>query len=202
MRSNSLEIVGDMMAVAYQVRGGGIPNDPNAIRENLASPPGIDLFDISKPEAPRLISHFDRSGPHSRGVHALWFVDGEYVHMARGAPDFEPRNPKDDQFYRIVDVRNPSKPMEAGRWWYPGTREGDGAPPPPRHPKFDAGYRAHNTNVYPRTPDRAYLGYIDGGAVILDIADKAHPKMVTNFRYSPPSTASPYVLPLFERGLS
>jgi hypothetical protein len=28
----------------------------------------------------------------------------------------------------------------------------------------------HNTNVYPRRPDRAYIGYIDGGAVILDIS--------------------------------
>ena len=30
-----------------------------------------------------------------------WFVDGETIHMASGAPDFQPRNPKDDQFYRI-----------------------------------------------------------------------------------------------------
>ena len=27
---------------------------------------------------------------HSRGVHQLWFCDGEYVHMAAGAPDFKP----------------------------------------------------------------------------------------------------------------
>jgi hypothetical protein len=33
VRSNSLDVVGDMMAVAYQVRGGsGNPNDPNNIR--------------------------------------------------------------------------------------------------------------------------------------------------------------------------
>ena len=29
----------------------------------------------------------------------------------------------DDQFYRCVDVRNPSKPVEVGRWWMPGTRQ-------------------------------------------------------------------------------
>src|ERR671910_942600 len=47
------------------------------------------------------------SGPYSRGVHHLWFVDGQYLHMASGAADFQPRNPKDDQCYRIMDVRNP-----------------------------------------------------------------------------------------------
>ena len=191
VRSNSLDVVGDLMAVAYQTKDWGL------------KPAGMDLFDISKPEEPKLISHFDASGPHSRGAHCVWFVDGEYVHLSSGAPDFEPIDPKDDQFYRIIDVRNPSKPEEAGRWWYPGTRKGDSAPPPPRQPKFDAGYRTHNTNVYPQRPDRAYLGYIDGGAIILDISDKANPKMLTNFQYSPPFNGFTHTLmPLFERGLA
>jgi len=191
VRSNSLDVVGDLMAVAYQTKDWGL------------KPAGMDLFDISKPEEPKLISHFDASGPHSRGAHCVWFVDGEYVHLSSGAPDFEPIDPKDDQFYRIIDVRNPSKPEEAGRWWYPGTRKGDSAPPPPRQPKFDAGYRTHNTNVYPQRPDRAYLGYIDGGAIILDISDKTNPKMLTNFQYSPPFNGFTHTLmPLFERGLA
>ncbi len=187
MRSNSLDVVGDVMAVAYQT---------SAV--NL-QPAGFDLFDIAMPEAPKRIGHFDASGPHSRGVHAVWFVDGEYVHMASGAADFNPRNPKDDQFYRIVDVRNVSKPVEAGRWWLPGTRDGDDAPPPPRlAPQFDTGFRAHNTNVFPARPDRAYIGYIDGGAIILDIADKARPKLVASWNYSPPFNGFAHtVLPLF-----
>ena len=205
VRSNSLDVVGDMMVVAYQVRrrGGGSPNDPNTIRGAAGmKPAGIDIFDIGKPEAPRLISHFDCSGPHSLGVHCLWFVDGEYVHMSSGAPDHQPRNPKDHQIYRIVDVRNPSKPVEAGRWWYPGTREGDAAPPVPRHPRFDGGWRPHNIIVYPERPDRAYVGYIDGGAVILDISDKAHPREVSRWRYSPPNTGMCHtVMPLPKRDL-
>lgn len=191
MRSNSLDVVGNTMAVAYQTSGVGL------------KPAGFDLFDISTPEQPKLISHFDASGPHSRGVHAVWFVDGEFVHMASGAPDFQPRNPLDDQFYRMIDVRNPSKPVEACRWWLPGTREGDDAPPPRRlAPKFDAGFRAHNTNVFPQRPDRAYIGYIDGGAIILDISDKARPTLVSRWSYSPPYNGFTHtVLPLFERGL-
>jgi hypothetical protein len=193
-----------MMAVAYQVRGGsGNPNDPNNIRENTGlKPAGIDLFDISTPEDPKLISHFDASGPHSLGAHCLWFVDGEYIHASMGAPDHKPRNPKDHQIYRIIDVRNPSKPVEAGRWWYPGTKDGDAEPPVPRHPRFDGGYRPHNMNVYPERPDRAYLGYIDGGVVILDISDKAHPKEVSRLRYSPPHNGMTHTaMPIVKRDL-
>jgi hypothetical protein len=168
-----------------------------------AKPAGINIYDISKPESPRLISHFDCSGPYSRGVHAVWFVDGKTVHMASGAPDFQPRDPRDDQIYRIVDISDPTRPRETGRWWYPGTREGDAAPPPKRlPPQFDTGFRAHNTNVFPQRPDRAYVGYIDGGAIVLDIADPAHIKMVSHWNHSPPFNGFTHtVLPLFERKL-
>lgn len=191
LRSNSLDVVGNIMAVAYQASQPGI------------KPAGVDLFDISKPEQPRLISHFDCSGPHSRGVHALWFVDGQRIHMSSGAPDFEPHNPLDDQFYRVLDVSNPSKPSELGRWWYPGTRVGDREPPPARLPKaFDTGFRTHNTNVFPQRPDRAYLGYIDGGAIVLDISDLSRMKVVSTWNHSPPFNGFTHtVLPLFERGL-
>src|SRR5450830_1770442 len=107
--------------------------------------------------------------------------------MASGAADFTPTHPNDDQFYRIIDVRNNSRPNEVGRWWYPGTRQGDSAPPPPRmEPRFDTGFRAHNTNVFPQRPDRAYVGYIDGGAYVLDIADPANIKVFAHWNHSPP----------------
>jgi hypothetical protein len=189
MRSNSLECSGDIMAVAYQTQKQG------------QQPAGLELFDISVPEKPRSISFFDCSGPHSRGVHQLWFCDGEYVHMAAGAADFTPSNRIDDQFYRCIDVRNPAKPVEAGRWWMPGTRAGDNEPPPPRH-ALDKGYRAHNTNVYKERPDRLYLAYIDGGMFIIDIADKAHPKPISHWTNSPPYTGFMHtVMPLFARNL-
>ena len=192
MRSNSLETVGDMMAVAYQTKAHG---------QKRA---GFELFDISVPESPKSIAFVDASGPDSRGVHQLWFCDGETVHMAAGAPDFMPTNPLDDQFYRAFDVRNPSKPVEVSRWWMPGTRVGDAAAPPVRHkaPRYDMGFRAHNTNVYPQRPDRLYLGYIDGGMFIIDISDKANPKPLCRWDNSPPFCGFTHtVLPLFERDL-
>jgi hypothetical protein len=191
MRSNSLEVAGDLMAVAYQVTKFGL------------KPAGFELFDIREPERPRSVAFFDASGPHSRGCHQLWFVDGKTVHMACADPELKPRNPKDDQVYRIVDVSSPAKPRAVGRWHLPGTMEGDDAPPPARLPaNFDAGFRAHNTNVYPQRPDRCYLGYIDGGMFILDISDKAAPKPLCRWDNSPPFCGFTHtVLPLFEREL-
>lgn len=190
VRSNSLEMCGDVLAVAYQT-----------VKQGM-TPAGLELFDVARPEVPRSISFFDCSGPHSRGVHQLWFVDGAYIHFSGGAADFTPRNPKDDQFYRILDVRQPIKPTEVGRWWLPGTREGDTEAPPPRHPRFDSGFRTHNTNVYPERPDRAYLGYIDGGAYIIDIADMFRPKAVGHWNPHPPFPGFTHtVLPLFDRDL-
>jgi len=192
MRSNSLEITDNIMAVAYQTQ------------KVALKPAGFELFDISVPEKPKSVAFFDCSGPNSRGVHQLWFCDGEYIHLSAGAPDFKPTHPSDDQFYRIFDVRNLSKPSEVGRWWMPGTREGDNVPPPARHqkPLLDRGNRAHNTNVYPQRPDRCYLGYIDAGMYVMDISDKAKPKPVSRWDNSPPYTGFTHtVLPLFERNL-
>src|SRR5579871_2746229 len=81
MRSNSLEITGNLMAVAYQTQKPG------------QKPAGFELFDIAVPEKPRSIAFFDASGAASRGVHQLWFCDGEYVHMSAGAADFTPTDP-------------------------------------------------------------------------------------------------------------
>ena len=191
LRSNSLDVVGNMMAVAYQGKAVG------------AKRVGVDLFDITVPEQPKLISFFDCSGPYSRGVHAVWFVDEKYIHMSSGAADFQPRNPLDDQIYRIVDISNPSTPIEAGRWWYPGTREGDIEPPPKRlNAPFDTGFRAHNTNVFPSHPDRAYVGYIDGGAFVLDISDMKNIQVISKWNHSPPFNGFIHtVLPLFNRNL-
>ena len=190
LRSNSLSIVDDTMLVAYQSQQPGQPGT------------GMGVYNISNPEEPRQIGFMDLGGEYSRGCHCLWWVDGEYAHLSTGAADFQPRDQKDDQFYMIVDVKDPTNPREVGRWWFPGTREGDADPMPARHPQFDAGHRLHNGNVYPERPDRAYCAYMDSGVIILDIEDKANPKMVSHINYAPPFPGFTHtVLPLFNRDL-
>jgi hypothetical protein len=178
------------MLVAYQSLQPGQPGT------------GMGVYNISNPEEPRQIGFMDLGGEYSRGCHCLWWVEGNYAHLSTGAADFQPRNQKDDQFYMIVDVSDPTAPKETGRWWFPGTREGDAEPMPARHPQFDAGHRLHNGNVYPERPDRAYCAYMDSGVMILDIEDKSNPKMISHINYAPPFPGFTHtVLPLFSRDL-
>ena len=85
----------------------------------------------------------------------------------------------------------------------PGTRQGDEAPPPQRHQGVpDRGYRIHNVNAYPQRPDRAYLGYMDGGAVILDTSNLGRMHMISQWDYHPPFEGMTHtVMPLFDRDL-
>jgi hypothetical protein len=210
-RCNSLGLAGDVLAVANQTVKPG------------QKPAGMWLLDVAdlarvqraKGLVDLNLAFFDTSGAHSRGVHWLWFVDGEFAHLATGAADFSPTDPLDDQFYLIADVRDPRKPREVGRWWLPGTRVGDQCLPEclPRRQPIDDGYRAHDIHVYPQRPDRAYVGYIDAGAITLDVsglaevraghAQRVVPRLVSRLDYSPPFPAWTHTFqPLFSRGLA
>ena len=190
LRCNSLGLAGTTMTVAHQTEK---PGQPGA---------GMQVFSVADPSHPKQISFFDTSGPHSRGVHYLWFTDGHYAYLSTGAKDFTPRNQLDDQFFMIVDMNDPAHPKEAGRWWLPGIREGDEAPPPPRV-SINSGIRMHTPIVSPDRPDRAYVGWIDGGWVILDISDKAHPRLVAHRSWQSQDVGFAHtVLPITSRGLA
>ena len=191
VRGNSLAIRGDTLLLASQCKNFG------------QQPAGFTVFDLSDPIQPREVAFFDTSGPHSQGVHYVSLIDGRYAHITTGAADFEPNHPKDHQFYMIVDLEDRSKPKEVGRWWLPGQRKGDPEGPLKRHEaRYDFGYRPHNILCFPERPDRAYVGYIDGGIVILDISDKSNPRLVSRVDYHPPFPGFTHtVLPLFDRGL-
>jgi len=210
-RCNSLGLSGNVLAVANQTQKVG------------QKPAGMWLLDVSDLDRVKRarglddlkLAFFDTSGPQSRGVHWLWFVDGEFAHLATGAADFAPTDPNDDQLYMTVDVRKPRTPHEVGRWWLPGTRTGDACLPGclPKRQKIDDGYRAHSIEIFPQRPDRAYVGYIDGGQLILDVAGladvragkaaKFSPRLVSRLDYGPPYPSWCHtVQPLWGRGLA
>ena len=81
--------------------------------------------------------------------------------------------------------------------------EGDSEPAPVVH-EPNMGYGVHNTNVYPRRPDRAYCGFKDGGVAILDISDMGKIREISRMDYNPPMPAPGFThtaLPLYDRGL-
>jgi len=213
-RSNSLMILGDTMAVARQVPPG-------------ERPAGVEFFDISEPTQPRSIGFWDAAGPESPGTHYVWWVDGQYLYAASGTTDWDPHAPNMGWQTVILDVSDPTRPREAGRWHLPGTSKSDGfrvknhaeevaealgipLPPGPIRGGVKVGdimtwnsqNRVHDVYCYPQRPDRCYVAYLDSGAIILDVADKAHPKMVSQLDYHPPLPGYTHTaMPLFSKGL-
>jgi hypothetical protein len=191
VRCNSLDVAGNVLAVAAETKQQGQPGG------------GFRLYRLDDPASPQLAGYFDASGPHSRGAHHVWLSSDKLAHITSGAADFTPNRASDDQFYRIVDIADPAHPKEVGRWWYPGQRAGDPQPAPNNIPLPDdanQGVRTHNIDVFPGHANRAYLGYIDGGIVILDIADVTHPRAVSIVRYVGPFTHT--MFPIFSRNLA
>ena len=72
--------------------------------------------------------------------------------------------------------------QEAGRWWIPGTKEGEETPPD--WTPF-AGEHFHVHGAIPHG-DRSYVALVDAGMAILDISDISKPKTISRLDWSPP----------------
>jgi hypothetical protein len=190
VRCNSLDANGNVLAVAAETQKQGQPGG------------GFRLYTLDDPANPKLAACFDTTGPHSRGAHHVWLSSEKLLHATMGSPQFVPNRDQDDEFFRTVDISDPAHPKAVGDWWYPGQHAGDGQPAPGPIPMADMAsnaMRSHDMTIYPSHPNRAYVGYLDGGIVILDVGDEAHPRAVSTVRYVGPFTHT--VLPLFSRNL-
>ena len=159
---------------------------PTRRRRPGRSRPGFELFDISVPEKPRRSRSSTARGRHSRGVHQLWFCDGEYVHMASGAPDFKPthiRSTTSSTAASTCAIRRSRRRSGAG-----GCRARARATMSRRRraTALDMGYPRAQHQRLSAAAGPLYLGYIDGGMFVMDIADKANPKLISRWDNSPP----------------
>jgi hypothetical protein len=130
---------------------------------------GLVVWDLADPEDPRPLGRFGTGGS---GTHRNYYDGGRYVY-ATGLPEGY-----EGHILQIVDIDDPTHPVEVGRWWRPGQWIAGGERGAP------AGTLLHG-GAYVRG-ERAYLPYSAGGFVILDIADKAAPRLVSELPFSPP----------------
>ena len=72
----------------------------------------------------------------------------------------------------VLDLKDPAKPEEVGRWWMPGQWTAGGETPT----WHGTDTRCHHPI---RRDDRLYISYWHGGFVILDIEDMSKPKRVS-----------------------
>jgi hypothetical protein len=165
-----------------------------------ASYHGVKFYDISDRTRPRFLSYWEApvtapdpaSGEYvdARGVHHFNF-DGDYLYLGTEYAGFI------GKILVILDVRDPARPTEAGRWWLPGQRtpeedavrdwrqQGSFSNPIKPSPggKLFRHVGMHYATVY---DDIAYLSYHQAGLVILDVADRARPRLLSRLRYLDP----------------
>jgi hypothetical protein len=145
------------------------------------------VYDISTPDAPRQIGFFPVEGV---GVHRIWYVGGRYAYVSALLDGFT------DYILLIVDLADPTRPVEAGRYWLPGMNRAAG-----ETPTWGEGrrYALHHALV---AGDAAYACWRDGGLTILDVADRTAPKLVVHRNWSPPYGGGTHsALPLPDREL-
>ena len=161
VHSHKVQIAGDLLLVNYEshrrrASGNGADGvDPDRL--------GFALYDISNPTAPHEVGFFVTGG---KGVHRAWFAGGRYAYVSARPAGFRER------MLIIVDVSDPVRPVEAGRWWVPTSWEAGGEDPP--HDP-DERFGIHHPIVH---GDRAYLAMLDAGVAILDVADPRTPTVV------------------------
>ncbi len=124
---------------------------------------GIGIYDVSDPAHPVLRTKWQTAGP---GVHRFSF-DGRYAYISPTVEGYVGR------IMMILDLADPAKPQEVGRWWLPGQWKAGG-----ETPTMTNG-RAPTCHHPLRLGDRLYVSYWQHGGAILDIADMSHPQLIS-----------------------
>jgi hypothetical protein len=190
--SHKVRVANDIMVINREVmpfRGAQSPDGfkgGNAVYDTRAPEGfkgGLGIYDVSRPGKPKLISNWETGGSGMAGVHRFDF-DGRYAYISPTVNGYL------GNIVMILDLRNPVKPEEVGRWWLPGQWTAGGEKPTWK----GSAHRCHHPL---RFGNRLYTSYWHGGFVILDIEDMAKPKMITHCDWSPPFTSPTHtVLPV------
>jgi hypothetical protein len=148
---------------------------------------GLAVYDISTRGAPRRIGFMAVEGG---GIHRVWYTGGRWAYVSVLLDGFT------DYIFMTIDIADPSNPREAGRYWLPGMNRAAGETPswaPTRR------YGLHHAIVH---ADTAYGAWRDAGLVMIDVKDRAAPKLITHRNWSPPFGGGTHnCLPLPDRDL-
>ena len=146
---------------------------------------GIRIFDIHNPAEPREIGFMPVDG---KGVHRIWWDGGRYAYISVLAYGFT------DHIFAVVDLQDPTKPVEVGRWWMPGMWLAGG-----EAPSWSGRWALHHAVI---ADNIAYCGWRDGGLVLLDVSKPDDPQLLGHRNWCPPFGGGTHSgLPLPDRGL-
>lgn len=158
IHSHKVRVSGDVMLINYE-----------RYRTKKEPQAGLKVFDISNRSKPREIAFFKAA---EKGVHRFTF-DGRYAYFSPVMEGYV------GNIVMILDLKDPTRPEEVGRWWMPGQWVAGGEKPD----WHGTDHRCHHPI---RRGDRLYVSYWHGGFAILDISNMSKPKLVSHLDYSPP----------------
>ena len=107
-----------------------------------------------------------------KGVHRFDF-DGRHAYLSATLEGYV------GTVMMIMDLKEPARPQEVGRWWMPGQWTAGGEQP-------TWAKDLHRCHHPLRLGNRLYTSYWKAGFVILDIDDMTKPKLVSGLGWSPP----------------
>ncbi|WP_324288938.1 hypothetical protein [Hoeflea ulvae] len=140
---------------------------------------GMAVFDLSDPVNPRQIGFMPVNGV---GLHRIWYVGGRWAYASAQLEGFS------DFILVTIDMSDPTRPEIVGKFWLPGMNIAAGETPD--WPLSQGRYSLHHPIVH---GDTAYCGWRDGCLVVVDVADRAAPKMLAHRNWAPPLAAAPTI---------
>jgi hypothetical protein len=150
--SHKVRVANDIMIVNHERLGQGTPEFGG----------GLGIYDVTDPAKPKLVTKWTTAG---KGVHRYSF-DGRYAYISPTVEGYV------GNIAMILDLADPARPIEVGRWWIPGQWAAGGEAYP------WTGYTEPRCHHPLRLGDRLYVSYWHHGIFILDVGDLAHPKLV------------------------
>jgi hypothetical protein len=149
---------------------------------------GLVVYDISKPASPKQIGFMPVNGS---GLHRLWYVGGRWAYASAFIDGFS------DFIIIIIDMADPTRPVEAGRYWLPGMNLAAGESP--NWPSEVGRYGAHHAIVH---DNLAYCSWRDAGLVIIDVSNPNAPTLVKHMMWAQNFGGATHTcLPLPDRNL-
>jgi hypothetical protein len=146
---------------------------------------GLRVYDLTDPANPRPIGFMPVEG---FGLHRLWWVGERYVYATAMLDGYT------DHIMLIIDLKDPTKPVEAGRWWLPGMWRDGG-----ETNNWSGRVALHHAIVENNV---AYASWRNGGVTLLDVAVPSAPRLISHRNWSPPFAGGTHTaLPLADRGL-
>jgi hypothetical protein len=177
--SHKARACGGVMLSNRELYAGSIPGYifNSLFRKDLEI--GLAVTDVSNPANPREIALLPASGISIRnapaGVHRFEFdCERELAYLSATLEGYR------GNIVLIVDISDPERPREIGRWWAEGQWIAGGEKPTWSRNE----HRVHHPN---RLGDRLYVPMWRGGFAIVDISDIADPKTVARVDHRQPS---------------